>query len=169
MKVMKLNNSVAVLIIACSLTVLSPQLFSVAAGPSPGTITEPQADPGTSLSRGRSLLKQGHADQALGLLETAQKLYTQANNPRGIAASEDALGDLFIVQGQYKVALDHYQKAHQAFVTARGKDDANSAATNSAASLAGGTASAAAQTANSLADNGFNANLMLAKIGDTNY
>ena len=164
---MKLNNSVAVLIIGCSLTVLSPQLFSVAAGSPP--ITEPQADPGTSLSRGRALLKQGHADQALGLLETAQKLYTQANNFRGIAASEDALGDLFMIQGQYKVALDHYQKAHQAFVTARGKDDTNSAATNSAASLAGGTASAAAQTANSLADNGFNANLMLAKIGDTNY
>ena len=86
------------------------------------------------------MLKQGHADQALGLLETAQKLYTQANNFRGIAASEDALGDLFMIQGQYKVALDHYQKAYQAFVTARGKDDTNSAAANSAASMAGSTA-----------------------------
>jgi len=115
------------------------------------------------------LLKQGHADQALGFLETALKLYNQANNFRGIAASEDALGDLYMIQGQYKVALDHYQKAYQAFVTARGKDDSNSAAANSASSLAGGTAAAATQTATSLADNGFNANLMLAKIGDTNY
>ena len=128
-----------------------------------------QTDPNTALSRGRSLLKQGHADQALGYLETALSLYTQANNPRGIAAAEDGLGDLYLIQGQYKVALDHYQKAYQAFVTARGKDDANSAATNSAAGLAGGTAAAASQTATSLADNGFNANLMLAKIGDTNY
>ena len=163
------RRSVTVLAVACSLALVSyaPSLSS--AGRAYRALTEPQADPGTSLSRGRTLLRQGHADQALGLLETAQKLYTQANNPRGIAASEDALGDLFIIQGQYKVALDHYQKAYQAFVTARGKDDANSAATNSAAGMAGATAAAASQTANSLADNGFNANLMLAKIGDTNY
>lgn len=128
-----------------------------------------QTDPGTALSRGRSLLKQGHADQALGYLETALSLYTQANNPRGVAASEDGLGDLYLIQGQYKVALDHYQKAYQSFVTARGKDETNSAATNSAAGMAGSTAAAASQTATSLADNGFNANLMLAKIGDTNY
>src|SRR5207247_8987423 len=36
-------------------------------------------------------------------------------------------------------------------------------------SRAGATANAATQTAGSLADNGFNANLMLAKIGDANY
>jgi CHAT domain-containing protein/predicted negative regulator of RcsB-dependent stress response len=128
-----------------------------------------QTDPNTALSRGRALLKQGHADQALGYLETALSLYTQANNPRGVAAAEDGLGDLYLIQGQYKVALDHYQKAYQSFVTARGKDETNSAATNSAASMAGSTAAAASQTATSLADNGFNANLMLAKIGDTNY
>jgi CHAT domain-containing protein len=128
-----------------------------------------QSDPNSALSRGRSLLKQGHADQALGYLETALTLYTQTNNPRSMAAAEDGLGDLYLVQGQYKVALDHYQKAYQAFVTARGKDDANSAATNSAAGMAGATAAAASQTATSLVDNGFNANLMLAKMGDTNY
>jgi CHAT domain-containing protein/tetratricopeptide (TPR) repeat protein len=163
------RRSVTISLLACSLALISYGSSPSSAGGVSSILTEPQADPGTSLSRGRALLKQGHADQALGLLETAQKLYTQANNSRGIAASEDALGDLFMIQGQYKVALDHYQKAYQAFVTARGKDDANSAATNSAASLAGSTAAAASQTANSLADNGFNANLMLAKIGDTNY
>ncbi|MEK6334616.1 MAG: CHAT domain-containing protein [Acidobacteriota bacterium] len=138
--------------------------LSLATSPAPQ-----QTDPGAALSRGRSLLKQGHADQALGHLETALSLYTQANNPRGVAAAEDGLGDLYLIQGQYKVALDHYQKAYQSFVTARGKDEANSAATNSAASMAGSTASAASQTATSMADNGFNANLMLAKIGDTHY
>lgn len=160
------------LLIIGSIVLMSEEPFSVFASKikyAPSTITEPQADPGTSLSRGRTLLKQGHADQALGLLETALKLYSQANNFRGIAAAEDALGDLYMIQGQYKVSLDHYQKAYQAFVTARGKDDTNSAAANSASSLAGGTAAAAMQTATSLADNGFNANLMLAKIGDTNY
>src|SRR5713226_9971141 len=98
-----------------------------------------QTDPNSALSRGRALLKQGHADQALGYLETALNLYTQTNNPRGIAASEDGLGDLYMIQGQYKVALDHYQKAYQAFVTARGQDQASQAAANSVASRGGAT------------------------------
>jgi CHAT domain-containing protein len=115
------------------------------------------------------LLKQGHADQALGYLETALSLFTQANNPRGIAAAEDGLGDLYLIQGQYKVALDHYQKAYDAFVVARGKDQTDQAAANTVAGRAGSTASAATQTATSMADNAFNANLMLAKMGDTNY
>ncbi len=129
----------------------------------------PQNDPTISLSRGRSLLKQGHADQALGYLETALSLYTQTNNSRGIAATEDGFGDLYMIQGQYKVALDHYQKAYQAFVTARGEDEKSGGAANAVAGRAGSTAGAAAETATSLSDNGFNANLMLAKIGDTNY
>jgi len=115
------------------------------------------------------LLKQGHADQALGYLETALSLYTQTNNSRGIAATEDGFGDLYMIQGQYKVALDHYQKAYQAFVTARGEDEKSGGAANAVAGRAGSTAGAAAETATSLSDNGFNANLMLAKIGDTNY
>jgi len=126
-------------------------------------------DPSASLSRGRTLLKQGHADQALGYLQTALSAYTQANNPRGIAASEDALGDLYLVQGQYKVALDHYQKSYDAFVVAAGKDQNTGAAANTVASRAGSTAAAATETAASTADNGFNANLMLAKIGDTDF
>jgi CHAT domain-containing protein len=128
-----------------------------------------QTDPSSALSRGRTLLKQGHADQALGYLETALSLYTQSNNPRGVAAAEDGLGDLYLIQGQYKVALDHYQKAYEAFIVARGKDQTDQAAANTVASRAGSTASAATQTAGSMADNGFNANLMLAKMGDTNY
>ena len=130
---------------------------------------EPQNDASTSLSRGRSLLKQGHADQALGYLETALNLYTQTNNSRGIAATEDGFGDLYMIQGQYKVALDHYQKAYQAFVVARGQDEKSGTAANTLAGRGGSTAGAAAETATSLSDNGFNANLMLAKIGDTNY
>src|SRR2546423_391249 len=82
------------------------------------SVTEPQTDADASLSRGRSLLKQGHADQALPLLDTALNFYTQANNPRGIAAARDALGDLYLLQGQFTVALDHYQKAYEAFVAA---------------------------------------------------
>jgi CHAT domain-containing protein len=154
------------LIIACCLAVFPFLLFPSSADNSPAL---QQTDPSLALSRGRTLLKQGHADQALGYLETALTLYTQANNPRGVAAAEDGLGDLYLIQGQYKVALDHYQKAYEAFVVARGKDQTDAAAANTVASRAGSTASAATQTASSMADNGFNANLMLAKMGDTNY
>src|SRR5256714_1057479 len=129
----------------------------------------PQTDPSASLSRGRALLKQGHADQALPLLESALNSFTQTNNARGIAAAEDALGDLYMIQGQYKVALDHFQNAYKSFVVASGKDQTGASAANNIAGRAGSTASAATQTAESTLDNGFNANLMLAKIGDTNY
>src|SRR5229473_3200046 len=83
---------------------------------------EPQTEASTSLSRGRSLLKQGHADQALGYLENALNLFTQSNSSRGVAAAQDALGDLYLVQGQYKVALDHYRSAYEAFASASSKD-----------------------------------------------
>ena len=167
---MKLRNAVLVLIFACSLIFISTQLFSTGARTLPALAFDPQQnDPAAALSRGRTLLRQGHADQALGYLETALNLYTQTNNSRGIAATEDGLGDLYMIQGQYKVALDHYQKAYQAFVVARGQDEKGQAAASSVAGRAGSTAGAAAETASSLSDNGFNANLMLAKIGDTNY
>lgn len=133
-------------------------------------LIEPQTDASGALSRGRALLKQGHADQALSYLQTALKLYTESNDQRGIAAGRDALGDLFMVQGQYAVALEHYQKAYDAFTQASFKDQKNQAAANLVTSQAGSsTASAAAETAASTVDNSFNANLMLAKIGDTNY
>src|SRR5438045_1826709 len=132
-------------------------------------VETPQTDASTSLSRGRSLLKQGHADQALPLLQSALSSFTQSNDARGIAAAEDALGDLYLIQGQYKVALDHYKSAYQSFTVAAGKNQTNATAANSVANRAGSTASAATQTAESTLDNGFNANLMLAKIGDSNY
>jgi CHAT domain-containing protein/tetratricopeptide (TPR) repeat protein len=136
----------------------------------PVVVQAQQSDPNSALSRGRTLLKQGHADQALGYLESALNLFTQTNNRRGMAAAQDALGDLYLIQGQYKVALDHYQKAYEAFSSASSKDQTDQAAANSVASRAGSTAAAATETAGSAAaNNSFNANLMLAKIGDTNY
>jgi CHAT domain-containing protein len=105
----------------------------------------------------------------LSYLQTALTSYTQANNQRGMAAARDALGDLYMVQGQYKIALDHYLKAYEAFGAASTRDQQTEAAATTVASRAGATTAAATETAASAADNGFNANLMLAKIGDTNY
>ena len=102
----------------------SPLLFPVRAdNKSTSSFAEPpQTDPNSALSRGRTLLRQGHADQAIGYLESALNLFTQSNNSRGIAAAEDALGDLYMVQGQYHMALDHYRSAYQSFVIASGKE-----------------------------------------------
>src|SRR5688572_19350348 len=150
-------------------------LFAIVLGfrsPTPvsaGFAPAAQTDRSSALSTGRSLLKQGHADQALNHLQNALTLYTQGNNERGIAAARDALGDLYMIQGQYKVALEHYEKGYEAFAAAAIKDQKTQAVTSTVASQAGATTSAAADTAASTADNSFNANLMLAKIGDTSF
>jgi CHAT domain-containing protein/tetratricopeptide (TPR) repeat protein len=106
------------------------------------------------------LLKRGKADQALGQLQTALKLYTAAKDNHGIAATNNELGDLYLRQGQYNVALDHYQRALEGFVLGD-KKEAQAAA---AASLVDSRLANA-----NIADDKFNANLMLAKIGDVNF
>jgi CHAT domain-containing protein len=169
MKSKKLNVYFPITAMLVFAVVAVSSLSQIATANNFKNLEAPQTDASTSLSRGRSLLKQGHADQALSLLQSALSSFTQSNDARGIAAAEDALGDLYLIQGQYKVALEHYRSAYQSFTVAAGKDQTNATAANSVASRAGSTASAATQTAESTLDNGFNANLMLAKIGDTNY
>ncbi len=85
----------------------------------------PQTDGRAALAQGKAQLKRGNADQALVSLEQALKLYTQANDPKGIAASRDALGDLYSRQGQYAVALVHYQEANKSFTAANDSYNAN--------------------------------------------
>ncbi len=115
------------------------------------TVVAQQADQaGAALREGRRLLKRGHADQALIQLRTALNLYTSAKNNSGIAAAHNELGDLYLRQGQYQIALDNYQKALNGFLAPDPKKDAVNA-------VAG------------LGDDKYNANLMLAKIGDVNY
>lgn len=121
-----------------------------------------------ALQQGRRLLKQGKANQALGQLKNALNLYTTAKNNRGIAAAHNELGDLYLRQGQDKVALDHFQQAYEALSGVRLQEQSAEAAAGSAARMAGSNAGAVAETAASVSDTGFNANLMLAKIGDTN-
>ena len=62
---------------------------------------------GTALHEGRRLLKRGQADKALIQLKNALNLYTAAKNNSGMAAAHNELGDLYLRQGQYQVALDH--------------------------------------------------------------
>src|SRR5688572_1156548 len=105
---------------------------------------------GAALREGKRLLKRGRADQSLIQLRTALNLYTSAKNNSGIAATHNELGDLYMRQGQYQIALDNYQKALDGF-------------------LAFDPAKAAAEAMTGLGDDKFNANLMLAKIGEVNF
>ena len=122
-----------------------------------------------ALKEGRRLLKRGKADQALGQLQNALTLYTAAKNNHGVAAAQKELGDLYLRQGQDKTALDHYQMAYQALTGALSKEQTEAAVTGSAARMVDSKAGTAANTAASIKDTGFNAQLLLAKIGDTNY
>ncbi len=85
----------------------------------------PQSEAKAAFKQGKTLLKRGNAEQALGQLERALKLYTSANDAKGIAASRDALGDLYSRQGQYNVALMQYQKANESFAAANDTYNAN--------------------------------------------
>ena len=114
----------------------------------PGAAQQQQgANAGAELNRGKSLLRRGRAAQSLVHLENALRLYTQANNDQGIAASNDALGELYEQQGQYAVALARYQSAHEAFARAASRRSA-------AANFVG------------LNNDEYNAKLALAKIGN---
>lgn len=117
---------------------------------------------GAALREGRRLLKRGQSDKALIQLRNALNLYTTAKNNSGMAAAHNELGDLYMRQGQYAVALDHYQKALDGFlVTNPGKEAATTAAVSAIAPAAAPVAA--------IGDDKYNANLMLAKIGDVNY
>lgn len=122
---------------------------------------------GTALREGRRLLKRGQADKALIQLRNALNLYTTAKNNSGMAAAHNELGDLYLRQGQYPTALEHYQKAFDGFFAGDPKQDAVASGVASAAAPAAVTTAASA--AASIGDDKYNANLMLAKIGDVNF
>jgi CHAT domain-containing protein len=145
-------------------TILLAVLLSV----SPIAAFQQQTDnAGTALREGRRLLKRGQADKALIQLRNALNQYTAAKNNSGMAAAHNELGDLFMRQGQYQIALDHYQKAYDGFFAGNPKQDAVTSGVASAAAPAAITTAASA--AATIGDDKYNANLMLAKIGDVNF
>src|ERR1044072_3276970 len=96
----------------------------------------------TALHEGRRLLKRGQADKALVQLRNALNLYTAAKNNSGMAAAHNELGDLYMRQGQYAVALDHYQKALEGFLAGDPQKQGSTAAALAGAPGGGGGAPA---------------------------
>ena len=164
-----LTASVIALSLAASLFLAPEPFFSRSSAAA--SHSAPQTDQaGSALQQGRKLLKRGQTAEALGHLQTALNLYTTSKNARGIGAAHNELGDLYLRQGQHKVALEHFQKAYQALSGAAVQEQQAGAAAGGAASrVAGSDASAATEAAASASNTSFNANLVLAKIGDTNF
>lgn len=135
-------------VVLCAALLLAPVTSAVSAGTAMSYVQQSD-QAGAALREGRRLLKRGRADQALIQLRNALNLYTAAKNSSGMAAAHNELGDLYLRQGQYPVALENYEKALDGFLAFEKKDVVNAAV--------------------GLGDDKFNANLMLAKIGDVNF
>jgi tetratricopeptide (TPR) repeat protein len=85
----------------------------------------PTADAQKSLEQARTLIRINKADQAFVELDVAMRAFTSASNQAGIAAVEDAKGDIYTRSGQYKVALTHYTNALNSFRSAGDAPNAN--------------------------------------------
>ena len=138
-----------VLCVTSSAVLLLAPITSPASAGNRAAYVQQTDSAGAALREGRRLLKRGRADQALIQLRNALNLYTAAKNNSGMAATHNELGDLYLRQGQYPVALENYQKALDGFLAYDAKDVVGAAV--------------------GLGDDKFNANLMLAKIGDVNF
>ncbi|HEX8633613.1 MAG TPA: CHAT domain-containing protein [Pyrinomonadaceae bacterium] len=73
-----------------------------------------------TLAEGTAHLRRNRADLALPLLESALRLFTEANDQSGLAVASDALGDIHLRHGQYATAVEHFRRAAEAF-RARGE------------------------------------------------
>jgi CHAT domain-containing protein len=103
--------------------------------------------------QGRALLRRGKASEALIHLERALKSFQQAGDRPGEAATRDLIGELYERQGRYDIALENYNAAYDIYAAlAVGESSQNVIA--GALSTQEGT---------------YNANLMLAKIGQMHY
>ena len=154
---MKSRNIILSCLMVCAVAAspLIPVIASAAAAGASMPPAQGVEQPGAgmdALRQGRRLLKQGRADQALPLLESALRSFNASGATRGQAATHDALGDLYARQGQHRTALTNYQKAHELFQAAGNRPG-----------------SIIAKRIVGIGDEDFNANLMLAKIGEAHY
>jgi len=99
--------------------------------------------------QGRAMLRRGRAAEALVHLERALALFRQQNDRPGEATVRDLLGDLYERQGQFDAALRHYEAAYEIFSGMAARE-------GRAPEIVG---------ALSTQEGTYNANLMLAKMG----
>ncbi|MDX6709822.1 MAG: hypothetical protein QOH96_838 [Blastocatellia bacterium] len=73
--------------------------------------TESTDDANSALEEGKSLLRRYQADQAYKFLQTALDLFTRSGDKGGVASVNDAMGDLYTLNGQYDAAIRFYRTA----------------------------------------------------------
>jgi len=93
--------------------VCKPQVAGPVTQPTP---TSGQGSARDKLEQGRNLLAHFKFYAALAPLSEALKSYKSGGDMNGIGVTSDALGDLYLQEGQYEVALGYFQSARQAFV-----------------------------------------------------
>ncbi|MCU1268357.1 MAG: hypothetical protein JWM21_4675 [Acidobacteria bacterium] len=84
--------------------------------PTPNGNSSGQGSARDKLEQGRNLLAHFKFYAALAPLSEALKSYKSGGDMNGIGVTSDALGDLYLQEGQYEVALGYFQSARQAFV-----------------------------------------------------
>lgn len=84
-----------------------------------------QGDARTKLDEGRGHLAHFKFYAALSPLTEALKLYNRAGDQNGVGVTSDALGDLYLQEGQYAVALRYFRDARQAFAANKETINAN--------------------------------------------
>jgi CHAT domain-containing protein/predicted negative regulator of RcsB-dependent stress response len=111
--------SLLAVVFACALALapVSPGVAPVAAsGANNATANTTNAEAARrSLAEGTAFLRRNRSDLALPLLESALRLFTEANDRSGLATASDALGDIHLRHGQYKTAAEHFRRAAEAF------------------------------------------------------
>jgi CHAT domain-containing protein len=119
--------------------------------------------------QGRALLHRGRAAEALVHLERALKAFQQSGDKSGEASTRDLLGELYERQGRYDLALEHYRAAHDLYAGAADGGTLPSAPVGGIPGAAAVAAGASASAALTTEESGYNAQLMLAKIGQMLY
>ncbi|MDQ2856824.1 MAG: CHAT domain-containing tetratricopeptide repeat protein [Acidobacteriota bacterium] len=84
--------------------------------PTPNGNSTGQGPARDKLEQGRNLLAHFKFYAALAPLSEALKSYKSGGDMNGIGVTSDALGDLYLQEGQYETALGYFQSARQAFV-----------------------------------------------------
>ncbi|MDT5293139.1 MAG: hypothetical protein QOJ76_19 [Acidobacteriota bacterium] len=127
----------------------------------------PQAgSAGGEREQGRALLHRGRAAEALIHLERALKAFQTAGDRSGEASTRDLLGELYERQGRYDIARTNYRAALELYTAAANAGGGKVSAAKVVESRLPAAGTAAALTTE---ESGYNAQLMLAKIGNMLY
>jgi CHAT domain-containing protein/tetratricopeptide (TPR) repeat protein len=119
---------------------------------------------------GRALLHRGRAAEALIHLERALKAFQTAGDRPGEASTRDLLGELYERQGRYDSALENYRAAFDLYAAhSASGSKIPSTPTGKIPKGAEAVAAAKAGAALTVEESGYNAQLMLSKIGDMLY